>query len=83
MKKNLRAVSRQSKQDLHGVDVPDGDDVIDRAGRHDPSVVGDPHADEVGVARPPELDDVEAVAAVWNRRREEEKFVARHRQNFA
>ncbi len=67
-------MSRQGENDLNCGHVPNCDDVIDGAGRQDPSVVGELHANEVGSAGPTKLDHVKAVPAVRGRRVPQQKL---------
>ena len=73
-------MTRKSKEDLNRGQVPNGDDVVHRAGREDPAAVGDLHADEVRGSRPFELDDVKAVAAVGHRDVDQQQLVRGHGQ---
>ena len=75
MVSNSRAMTGESEQDLNRRQVPDGDDVVHRAGCEDPAAVGDLHADEVRRSRPSELDDVDAVAAGGHRDVDQEDLV--------
>ena len=75
-------MSGQRENDLDRGHVPEGDDVVNGAGRQDATAVRQPHANEVRVSRSPEFDDVKTLAAVRPRRIPEQELARGHREDL-